>query len=87
MTTKEKKYPVTEEIADLFLEAGAAKDCRNQAIDSIWGTRKAIKYGKICRSKEREAWELIWKLYPELGNKPLLYNYDSNELIIRGEKE
>jgi len=85
MATERKKYPITTEIYDLFLESSAAKDCRDKAIDSIWGTKRAIQYGKIYVEKDRQAWGLVHELYPELRNKTLSFKYDSNEVEIYEE--
>jgi len=82
MTTEEKRYPVTEEIADLFIESQASERCRDRAINSIWGTNRAIRYGKICLSKELDAWKLIRNLYPELTKKNLTYHFENREVRI-----
>jgi len=82
MTTNEKKYPVTGEIADLFIESKAAADCRDKAVMGIWRTRKAIRYGEIKISTEQEAWRLIYELYPNLSKKTLQYDPIAMELVI-----
>jgi hypothetical protein len=70
---KNKLYPVTEEITNLFIESISAYECRKKSINSIWGTKRAINYGKVYHKKEDKAWELIHKLYPELEGKNLRY--------------
>jgi len=82
---KNKLYPVTEEIIDLFIESISAYECREKSINSIWGTKRAIDYGKVYHKKEDEAWELIHKLYPELEGKYLRYLRKEKSIIIENE--
>jgi len=82
VSTKKKKYPVTEEIIDLFAESMAAKNCRDEAINCIWGTKRAIKYGKIYILLDSKAWRLVYKLYPELVGKPMTFKRVVGEIIV-----
>jgi len=63
------KYTVTEEIADLFVEARAYADLRNLAIDSFWNSKKAIQYSKKSIECYDKAWFLVKELYPDLEKK------------------
>ena len=83
MATNKKKYPITGEIVDLFTESKAAGDCRDEAIMSVWKTRKAIRYGEINISKEQKAWRLIFKLYPNLSRETLEYDPITMELVVK----
>jgi hypothetical protein len=82
---KKKEYFVTEEICDLFLESRSAMLCRDKAINSIWGTKRAIQYGKIYIQKEQQAWNLVYELYPGLLGCELEYVYKTKE-VKRKEK-
>jgi len=81
--TVEKKYPVTDEIAELFAEGNAAEECKIKAINSIWGTKRAIAYGKVQWLKRNKAWSLIFKLYPELESKALSFYPYTQEVKLK----
>ena len=79
---KQKTYEVTDEIKDLFLEADAARLCRDEAIKSIWGTKRAIRFAKINASRLSEAWALVYALYPELLEGYRLTFFSSDKTVV-----
>ena len=86
MNKEQKEYKVSKEIAELFNEVLAAKQCRDIAVESIFHARRAIFYGKIYVKNNTTAWNLVRKLYPELNGKLLNYDYYKETLTILGEK-
>ena len=78
-----KKYKVTEEIKDLFLECNAAAECRDSCINLLFRTRKAIYYAKKSLAANDKAWDLVFKLWPELKSKRIQYHRDISEVKIK----
>jgi hypothetical protein len=70
---KQKEYPVTQDIIDLFDEGTAAEAARNHAAESLFFCGRAIAYGKKAIRARRKAWSLVNDLYPELDGKKLQF--------------
>lgn len=80
------RFPVSEEIVDLFDEYSVCIDCQNACLRSFFKTKKAIYYGKQARKAKRKAWKLIYKLYPDLKNeKELTYSFENCDLYIESK--
>lgn len=75
-----KYYDVTGEMKDTFEEYLVAEKCRLDAIDRVWGTKRAIKFGKIAAIAERKFWREVRELYPELEFCKLFYDNITNKL-------
>lgn len=63
-----KFYDVPQEVKDLFEASDVAEACRDKAIASVWGVKRAIKFGRMAEKYRREAWDKVWALYPELDS-------------------
>jgi hypothetical protein len=68
---EDEYYPVPEEVDQMFIEAEAAYDCRDSAIKNLFGFKRALKYAEIAVKKGDDAWNAVYKLYPELRKRSL----------------
>lgn len=79
-------YKVTDEICRLFDEAIVASKCMKIAVSDTCDREAAIAFGLIDMEKQREAWALIYKLYPELTNVHCDYLHPEKEVrLSKGE--
>lgn len=81
-----KNYPVPDDVAVLFEKARAARVCRDNAINSRFGSRRAIEYELESERLDIEAWGLISKLYPETRGYGLIYSFGNKSVSIRKGK-
>lgn len=86
MSKNEIVLEVPEEVHDLFIECYGAMACRDRAIESIFGSRKAIKFAKKAESAKVKAWRIVKELYPkEYEEKDIKYNGLSRKLYYYEE--
>jgi hypothetical protein len=65
--------PLPEEIVELFDMAAAAKECRDICVRSLFRARRAIFYGKQDIKHRRQAWDLVYELYPDMKDATVTY--------------
>lgn len=83
---------VTEEIVDLFRTAGACRACRDAAIRSLWGTKRAIRFERCALEARENAWRLVHELHQGLPDElqyvpkdKMVYIVPKNNNIEKGE--
>lgn len=81
------KYELTKEINELFDRTHACNECRDIAIKLFFTTKKAIFYATEAKKANDKAWQLVYKLYPELKGKSLSYDHDTETVHIMTEDE
>lgn len=76
-----EKYPVPNEILKIHDEWEAAEKARDSAVKGYFKfqLRNAIYFGTVAIEKQREFWEKLRELYPELGSK---IAYDPNNYTV-----
>jgi hypothetical protein len=62
-----KKLKPTQELIDINDEYLSCIGCRDKCIMLVFGTKRAIKYGKRAEKIRRKFWKLSKELYPELS--------------------
>ena len=82
---KKKGRPLSEEILDLFDKAQGLNELRDKYTKLPFGHNKAVKCTIANRKARRKAWNMIYKLYPDLMDKEAYIDFD-RQSITEGRK-
>ena len=79
-----EKYPLPQDVKDVFEESRILKVASDMFIDSKWNSyKKTIKACRESAKVELEAWSMVYELYPELKSKHILYRYAPQILVVK----
>lgn len=81
MLSNQKEFPVDEELAGYFDAYHAALELRDKAIRLPFGYRKAYKAAKDAVKNQRKFWKKVYKVFPEVAEKP--FEYYRLEQVLR----
>jgi len=82
MTEDIKKYPVPKEISKLFKRSIGAEKCRDFAIKIGVNIKIALAFSEIMTNSTDTAWNLIYKLYPDLKKETIYFTYDEGGYVF-----
>ena len=85
--TKEKRYPVPEEILDIIITAFSYKDLRAIYAKTPFGYKKAMKLSVLYSRKLQKFWSLMYKLYPEIRKHKVDYNMGDTFVTVEGDSD
>ena len=70
-----KEYAIPDDVSNLFAEANAMEGLRDCYVKRPFGYKKAKKCAIASEIVTREAWKMVYNLYPELRNKSISHNH------------
>lgn len=74
-----------DEIRELFDEAEGARICRDQAIDKVFGARRAIRFAIQDIKCRRKAWDLVMELWPQTRRGNWVYHSADGMVYPEGD--
>lgn len=80
-----KEYLVPDEIGELDARSRALNDLVNLYVKMPFGYKKAIRARIDQLKARRNFWNAIYKLYPDIADKKLQYDFLTKKLEIVNE--
>ena len=77
---------VPEEMQDLMLDYRVGIACRDTCVNSLFRTKRAIKYGKDAEKARLKFWKMLGELYPQTTEGRWGYLYEEHIVRKRGEE-
>lgn len=81
-----KEYPISEEIKEMFDEMASLEECRDLAIEKVFGWKRAAYFGKRSKTMWRKAWDAVMELYPEFKYKEMEYVHILGAITLKEEE-
>ena len=81
----EKKYDISQEIIDLFIESMVLSNLRDRYMRLPFGYKKAKRSAIEDRKASNKAWDMIYDVYPELRGKSLSFSMNDYKVKISPE--
>lgn len=83
-----KEYDIPKELSNIWIKAHSHFELKKMYIKIPFGFKKAVKLTESGELKNNEFWTKVFKLYPELKNKPVRFNsYRSTVSEIEEQEE
>ena len=83
---EEKKYPIPEEVIDLWDKKVAAENMRDIMVKLPFGFKKARRCALDAQTFRRKFWHKVRCMYPELDDNSLAF-HDVGGTIIKQKHE
>jgi hypothetical protein len=79
--------PVSQEISELFDEAEGARICRDKCVASVFKAKRAIWFARRDVECRRQAWALVYELWPETRRGEWYYDNRDRKLHRQDSEE